>query len=74
VAGGVADLLLQAGRGLANLAGLGSKIVLGTHDLFEQIRCALGWLFVQAGWWLLRQLARAPRCTCLSWTGGDVGT
>lgn len=30
--------LVQAGRSLANLAGLGSKLVLGTHDLFEQIR------------------------------------
>lgn len=32
--------VVQAGRSLANLAGLGSKIVLGTHDLFEQIRWA----------------------------------
>ncbi|PSC74272.1 BSD domain-containing 1 [Micractinium conductrix] len=31
----------QAGRGLAGLAGLGSKIVLGTHDLFEQINNAV---------------------------------
>lgn len=30
----------QAERGLASLAGLGSKLVLGTHDLFEQIRHA----------------------------------
>ncbi|KAL4452621.1 hypothetical protein ABPG75_008283 [Micractinium tetrahymenae] len=32
---------VQAGRSLANLAGLGSKIVLGTHDLFEQISTAV---------------------------------
>jgi hypothetical protein len=30
----------RAGRGLANLAGLGSRLVLTTHDLFEQIRWA----------------------------------
>lgn len=29
---------VQAGRSLAGLAGLGSKLVLGTHDLLEQIR------------------------------------
>ena len=28
----------RAGAGLAGLAGLGSKLVLGTHDLLEQIR------------------------------------
>lgn len=28
----------QAERGLASLGALGSKLVLGTHDLFEQIR------------------------------------
>ena len=55
--GGAAALGAQAGaaglaakqraeRGLASLAGLGSKLVLGTHDLFEQIRCAA----VVGGW------------------------
>lgn len=28
----------QAEKGLASLGALGSKLVLGTHDLFEQIR------------------------------------
>lgn len=29
----------QTKRGLAGLAGLGSKLVLSTHDLLEQIKC-----------------------------------
>lgn len=32
---------VQAGRSLAGLAGLGSKLVLGTHDLLEQISHAV---------------------------------
>ena len=38
----------RAEQGLASLGALGSKLVLGTHDLFEQIRRVPGW---SAGCW-----------------------
>lgn len=62
----------KAEKGLASLAGLGSKIVLGTHDLFEQIR----WVGAPGlGRWAARGLTGggsggrwrggAPRCAAL---------